>query len=343
MSDPPRTFSTSTSQQKETYLNLTPAQLDRACGAVLGSAVGDALGAPYEFGSAPIGPDGPQMIGGGLGGFAPGEWTDDTTMAWCILDVAASGVDLSSADGLTAVARNFRDWYETSPPDIGIQTRNVLFEAGPNPTGDSLTATAHDFHRETGRTAGNGSLMRTAAVALPYLDDEDAVADAARKLSALTHYDPRAQEACVLWSLAIRRAIVDEEIDLRSGLAHLPADSAKFWTDHIDEAQTSDPARFTPNGWVVSALQAAWSAIAHTPELDDDPSRQFGDGLVTAITIGNDTDTVAAIAGALLGARWGAAAIPEHRREILHGYPGLRADDLVQLAHLAVTGASRSV
>ena len=91
--------------------------------------------------------------------------------------------------------------------------------------------------------------MRTAAVALPYLDDEDAVADAARKLSALTHYDPRAQEACVLWSLAIRRAIVDEEIDLRSGLAHLPADSAKFWTDHIDEAQTSDPARFTPNGW----------------------------------------------------------------------------------------------
>ena len=107
-----------------------------------------------------------------------------------------------------------------------------------------------------------------------------------------------------MWSLAIRRAIVDEEIDLRSGLAHLPADSAKFWTDHIDEAQTSDPARFTPNGWVVSALQAAWSAIAHTPELDDDPSRQFGDGLVTAITIGNDTDTVAAIAGALLGARW---------------------------------------
>ena len=67
------------------HLN-TAAQLDRACGAVLGAAAGDALGAGYEFGCATVGPDGPQMIGGGLGNFAPGEWTDDTTMAWAVLD-----------------------------------------------------------------------------------------------------------------------------------------------------------------------------------------------------------------------------------------------------------------
>jgi ADP-ribosylglycohydrolase len=319
-------------------LTLTPAQLDRACGAILGSAVGEALGAPAELRAALLGPDGPQMIGGGLGDFAPGEWTDDTTMAWCILDVAALGVDLRTPDALTAVARNFRDWYETRPPDIGIQTRSVLFDAGPAPTGEALTATAHAYHRATGRTAGNGSLMRTAAVALPYLDDETAVVEAARKLSALTHYDPRAQEACALWSLAIRRAIVDGEIDLRAGLAFLPKDSAKFWTDHIDEAETSNPGHFTPNGWVVSALQAAWSAIVHTPVPDDESSRQFSDGLVTAIEIGNDTDTVAAITGALLGARWGASAIPDYWREILHGHPGLRGEELVHLAHVAATG-----
>lgn len=63
------------------------------------------------------------MIGGGLGDFAPGEWTDDTTMAWCILDVAASGADLRSPDALTARGRRFRAWYESRPPDIGVQTR----------------------------------------------------------------------------------------------------------------------------------------------------------------------------------------------------------------------------
>jgi len=62
--------------------------LDRAIGAVLGTAVGDVMGAPYEFGSAPFGPDGAQLIGGGLGNCEPGEWTDDTSMTWCVLDAA---------------------------------------------------------------------------------------------------------------------------------------------------------------------------------------------------------------------------------------------------------------
>src|SRR3954453_335257 len=114
-------------------MKLSPAQLDRACGAVLGTAVGDALGAPYEFGVATVGPRGPRMIGGGLGGFAPGEWTDDTTMAWCILDVAATGADLRTEDALPQIARNFRAWYDTHPSDIGTQTRAILSAVGSDP------------------------------------------------------------------------------------------------------------------------------------------------------------------------------------------------------------------
>lgn len=158
----------------------TTRRRDRAEGALLGVAVGDALGAGYEFGSTRLGPDGPAMIGGGLGDFAPGEWTDDTTMTWCIADVVARGLDLRTDAGLTAVARNFRAWFETGPPDIGIQTRRVLAAAGPDPTGAELVEAARDLAASGARTAGNGSLMRTAPVALAYLDDPEACADAAR-------------------------------------------------------------------------------------------------------------------------------------------------------------------
>ena len=63
-------------------------------------------------------------------------------------------------------------------------------------------------HEITGRTAGNGSLMRTAPLALAYLDDEAALVEAARAVSELTHFDAEAGDACVLWSLAIRHAIL---------------------------------------------------------------------------------------------------------------------------------------
>lgn len=318
-------------------MRLTPAQLDRACGAVLGSAVGDALGAPYEFGVATPGVDGPQMIGGGLGGFAPGEWTDDTTMAWAILDVAASGADLRSDAALTRIARHFRAWYDSRPPDIGNQTRSVLEKVGFDPTGAALTQVSADLHARTGHTAGNGSLMRTAPVALPYLDDADGLVEAARAVGALTHYDPRAQEACVLWSLAIRHAILCGELDLRAGLAHLDAEAAAYWHERIGEAEAGPPSRFRPNGWTVAALQAAWSAIVHTPVRADGPTH-LQDALTTAIGIGDDTDTVAAIAGALLGAAHGASALPARWRRLSHGYPGLRGERLVGLAHMAANG-----
>lgn len=304
---------------------------DRARGTVLGSAVGDALGAAYEFGTAEVGPSGPEMLGGGLGDFAPGEWTDDTTMAWCILDAAALHEDLTSDDALTRIARSFRRWYDTGPADIGNQTRTLLSVVGPDPTAAALTRASADLHARTGHTGGNGSLMRTAPVALRHLDDEAGLVRAARRISALTHWDPQAQDACVLWSVAIRRAILEACFDVRSGLVHLDPAAAQEWSRLIDEAEQREPSTFTPNGWVVSAFQAALSSISHTTVPTEEPSRHFGDSLETAIRIGNDTDTVAAIAGALLGARWGAAAIPGRWRTVLHGYPGITGEDLVAL------------
>lgn len=318
-----------------TGLKLTTAQIDRACGVLLGAAVGDALGAGYEFGSASVGRDGPRMIGGGLGNFAAGEWTDDTSMTWAVADVAATGVDLRTDGALDAIARRFREWYETGPADIGNQTRVILGHVGADPTGATMLATSYDLHARTGHTAGNGSLMRTSPVALSHLDDPAALVEAAMKVSTLTHYDEDAQHACALWCLAIRRAVLAGQFDLRAGLSFLPESARETWAARIDEAESRPASSFTPNGWVVTAFQAAWAAIVQTPAAGRE---HFGATLDTAIRIGDDTDTVASIAGALLGARWGMSAIPAEWRRLLHGYPGIAGRELERLAFLAASG-----
>jgi ADP-ribosyl-[dinitrogen reductase] hydrolase len=168
-------------------------------------------------------------------------------------------------------------------------------------------------------------------VALAHLGDDAALATAARAISALTHADPRAGEACVLWCIAIDRAVREGRLDgARDGLDRLDRPGARDqWRSLFDEAESEPPTRFNPNGFVVTAFQAAHAAVHQTPV-------EGGDHLVralrAAVHIGDDTDTVAAIAGSLLGARWGASAVPMEWRRKLHGWPGYTAADLVRLA-----------
>lgn len=307
---------------------MGPTQLDRAAGALVGGAAGDALGAGYEFRTPPEGE--PSMIGGGLGNWAPGEWTDDTQMTICVAKITARG----TLDP-TEVAGQFLEWYASNPRDIGVQTRAVLGAAGaPEEVADRAQ---QYFASHPDRSAGNGSLMRTAPVALAHLGDDQAIATAAVQVSNLTHADPLAGEACVLWCIAIDRAIRLGRLDgIRDGLALLAGDRSAFWESKINEAETSPPSSFRPNGFVVTALQAAHAAIQQTPIPADQPSRHLLLALGAAVRIGDDTDTVSAIAGALLGARWGAAAVPSDWRALLHGWPGLRAKDLEHLAALTL-------
>ncbi|WP_240644035.1 ADP-ribosylglycohydrolase family protein [Antribacter gilvus] len=319
-------------------MNRDAALLDRARGVLLGAACGDALGAPYEFGTARLAPgQRPAMIGGGLGGFAPGEWTDDTAQTYAVAQAAAAHGDLREDAALDQVAHGFGRWFHGNPPDVGIQTRTVLRQVGPDARASELAGVARALHERTGHTAGNGSLMRTSPVALRHLDDPDALAEAAQAVSALTHGDPLAHEACVLWCLAIRQAVLTGELpDPRDGLDRLPEDRRDFWRERLDEAEAQEPASFRPNGFVVTALQAAWSAIAHTR------AEGLVAGIEAAIHIGDDTDTVASIAGALLGAVHGASSIPERWRQDVHGWPGARAEHLMELADRAVAQRRRS-
>src|SRR6202034_1060133 len=94
------------------------------------------------------------------------------------------------------------------------------------------------------------------------------------------------------------------------------------------------------NGWVVEALQAAWCAIANAaaPIPDDGPEGGASQGdhlrlaLESAVRGGRDADTVAAIAGGLVGAAHGASAVPADWQSAIHGWPGYKAPDLIRLA-----------
>jgi ADP-ribosyl-[dinitrogen reductase] hydrolase len=307
-------------------------ELDRVVGAVLGTACGDALGAGYEF-TRPTAETAIRMAGGGSFGWEPGEWTDDTAMAVAVLEVLSQG----EAD-VDAIGERFLAWYRSSPKDVGNLTSAVLGRAT---TGADLPAVAAaHFERHPQSAAGNGALMRTVGVALFHLDDDAAMVRTALAVAELTHADPLAGDSCVLWCIAIARAIRHQRLDgVRDGLAFLPEERREQWRAAIDQAENRPVGTFVRNGFTVTALQAAHAAIVQTPIPEDRPALHLQHALEAAVRIGDDTDTVAAIAGMVLGARWGVSAIPFRWRRLLHGWGGetgdggvARARDLVRLA-----------
>ncbi|WP_354002972.1 ADP-ribosylglycohydrolase family protein [Microbacterium elymi] len=213
--------------------------------------------------------------------------------------------------------------------------------------------------------------MRTGPVALGYLDRTTAelVASAGR-VAQLTHWEDDNVHACALWCLAIRHAIMTGVLDMRTTLDVYvrtltdtrslseerstprslseersdetkrptpgpsseaePAETNRRWSALIDEALTpgAHPRDFNKaNGWVVRAFQGALAAVAGSQSLPDAVQR--------AVRGGNDTDTVAAIAGSLAGAVYGGTAVPLSWKRVLHGWPGIDANELTRLAYLA--------
>jgi ADP-ribosylglycohydrolase len=180
--------------------------------------------------------------------------------------------------------------------------------------------------------------MRTGPVALAHLGERAALVSAARAMSSLTHANELCADACVLWTLAIDHAIRTGELTgPRLGLDALPEGRREQWSSLLDEAEKLPTQSFTPNGYVVTALQAAWSAIYSTR----DDSAHFEAALRRAVSIGDDTDTVAAIAGSLVGSASGGTVIPRSWRQGLAGWPHVYRD--VDLMRLAVRAAQKGV
>lgn len=194
----------------------------------------------------------PQMSGGGLGPYAPGEWSDDTQMAVCIAEVSATGADLTGEDALDAIAERFEHWAASGATDIGSQTRAVMDAARLRQGRSSvrLHEAAADLHRRTGHTAGNGALMRTSVVGLGALDDRDRTAAAARAVAELTHADLDAGDSCVLWSR------------MRSSIGSRRwRDPPAVDDDDTDTGYADGPTVCSPSGHEPSCPPESWRAL----------------------------------------------------------------------------------
>ncbi|GAA3119032.1 ADP-ribosylglycohydrolase family protein [Planomonospora alba] len=297
-------------------------RLERAAGAVIGSAVGDALGAPFEFGPAGAfsarfpAPGVGEMRAGG--GWEAGEATDDTQMA---VHVAESLLERGGLD-LPDVFARFQRWAADDPKDIGLQTEDVLSRGLPW----DQAADAH--YRSSNRAAGNGALMRATTSAVYFArDGRQVTMQAGRRLAALTHGDSAAWEGTAVFHELVRLAL-----DGADPLAALPEILAAVDPEHRERyAVVLGPAWHPDqatefNGAVWPCLGSAVWALRTTSA--------FEEALRTAIDLGGDTDTVAAVTGGLAGAVYGLGAIPARWTELLHvPLPG-GGGQILRLPHL---------
>lgn len=297
---------------------------DRIAGALLGVHAGDALGATLEFSSWSAireqYPDGLRdIIGGGPFGWPPGYATDDTDLTRAVL-LAYLRAD-AGTDVVRSAADNMLRWLDgdwpgrergSSPRDIGGATLAGLERY--RHCGDPRAAGAGEGH------AGNGSLMRCIPTALAVADRGRRISESI-EISAITHDDERAVTACAVYNeiaatlvaglppvecaaigLATARELGSDEV--ASAIAAGQAISPALIADSGDI-----PFADAASGYVLDSLSLAVAAV-----LDHRP---LTDVLVDVARIGNDSDTNAAIAGGLLGARDGSTAIPRRWTAVL--------------------------
>jgi ADP-ribosyl-[dinitrogen reductase] hydrolase len=302
-----------------------PAQTDRANGVLLGLACGDALGRPVEFKPphriAEEHGRVTEMLADGTHRQPAGTITDDTELALCIARSLAEQGQFEPP----AVVDRFVEWYDSDPFDIGGLTAATLRRLAVGGDWDEIGIEEWK-HLPEGQNAGNGSVMRCAPYGVAFDSNMEDLVTASRVSSAITHTDPRCQWSCVVLNVTIAGVLNDDDDPLSTAL-----DVAEDAPAEVREAVTSiqnvlsgdiDPntVDLKNNGYVVTTLQAGLyhALTAETAE----------EAIIDAVMMGGDTDTIAAVAGAVAGARFGGEALPDRwLNEITE------TDELTELSH----------
>ncbi len=279
-------------------------------GGLFGLLVGDALGVPYEFHAPESIPPLEQIDMTPPPGFRrtyrqvpPGTWSDDGAQALCLLDSLASCGRFSLED----FAKRLSDWYENGfwavdgiVFDVGIQTEEALraYQRGVPPEQCGLV-------RPDGK--GNGSLMRTLPLALWHRGTDAELVEDAHRQCQITHGHVCNQVCCALYCLAARFLMAGEAVP--AALTHAVRALRDLYRDRPDYAQElewsvrpDDPWEGKGSGYVVDSLRGAFMILEQAPD--------YASAVRQAVSLGQDTDTTACIAGGLAGLRFGLTGIP---------------------------------
>jgi ADP-ribosyl-[dinitrogen reductase] hydrolase len=286
---------------------LTNDERDRYRGALLGLAVGDALGTTLEF--EPPGSFDPvsDIVGGGPFNLRPGQWTDDTSMALCL---AESLIERRAFDPVDQLERYVRWWREGH-----LSCTGLCFDIGR--TVSAALARFDETHEpypgETAdMSAGNGSIMRLAPVVMFYALRPRKAIDYAAASSRTTHRAQEAVDACRFMAsllVGLLHGMPKEEV-LRSDYEAVPGlwDVEPLARNVAKIRQGSfrqrNPPQIRGTGYVIASLEAALWAFWR--------SSSFREGALLAVNLGDDADTTGAVYGQLAGAAYGAPGIPEH-------------------------------
>jgi ADP-ribosyl-[dinitrogen reductase] hydrolase len=295
---------------------------ERAVGSVLGLALGDALGAPFTYRRAAQVPHPVPAFELGSMGLPPGTTTDVTAMARTLIGSLIERRGLETDDVL---ARHIA-WLGTRPPGVENLTRIVLSRAA-----EGAADPAREYVEQHGPevSAGNGSVMYCAPLGVAYAFRPDDLFELAPALSALTHWDERCRTACLAVTLAVAALVRGDPSD-RAVVDAVTAVADREGGEELEylvgEAGRARPVDGPDMGFALFTAGLALQVAAERPV--------FEQGLRYVVGLGGDTDTNAAVTGALLGAIHGLSGLPATWLERLQGRRAIE-DGAVALADLA--------
>ncbi len=282
---------------------------DRQRGALIGLAVGDALGAPVEFQPPQSFMPVTDFNWGGPFGLEPGQWTDDTSMALALADsMAQSDWDLDDQ------LRRYLSWYQTGEYSVTGQCFDIGFTTAAALRRFQQVQDARRSGDPAEHSSGNGSIMRLAPVAIRYADlfpdSIDKLAGLAAESSLTTHASPQCLSACRYMALLLvglihgidRRELLDPAWPPLQRLRESEPLHREIEMIVSGSYRDKQPPEIQGSGYVIQCLEAALWAFHDATD--------FREAVLRAVNLGDDADTTGAVCGQLAGACWGESGIP---------------------------------
>lgn len=290
--------------------------IERFRGALVGLAVGDALGGPLDGLSLHE----IELRHGAIRDFVPGGWlelelgeyTDNTSQALSVLE---SFIRLSRLD-IEDVARRLLDRYESNIKGLDATSAKVLklVKDGIHPMDAAEEVWSEG---DPTRTKANGALLRASPIGLLRFNDTNSMILESSLVTGITHHDPRCKAASVILNYLLG-AILREEIDPIGETLEFASTFNTLLYYPLTEVSKTSPDDLKSTGFIVELLQIGLYFFQHC--------HSFDEGVALAVGLGDDTATAGALTGLLLGAKFGIEGIePKMRRRLKDSK---RIDDL---------------